>query len=114
MRIRSSEFALSGLGAGLVLAQVVRVHPVTWVPAALVPLVALGWLPDIGPMKTAEARAKAGQPVPDDDALEARWVPVARIEALGLDLLDRVAELARLAQARWRQEPRSAPIAPIT
>ena len=56
----------------------------------------------------------SGQPVPDDDALEARWVPVARIEALGLDLLDRVAELARLAQARWRQEPRSAPIAPIT
>ncbi|MGQ7249498.1 Na+/H+ antiporter NhaC family protein [Halomonas sp. V046] len=43
-----------------------------WVAAAIVPLVALGWLPDIGPMKTAEARARGGQPVPDggeDNAL---------------------------------------------
>ena len=36
-----------------------------WIAAALVPLVALGWLPAIGPMKTAEARAAGGQPVPD-------------------------------------------------
>ena len=56
----------------------------------------------------------SGQPVPDDDALEARWVPVARIEDLGLELLDRVADLARLAQIAWREESRVAPNAPIT
>ncbi|MEE2810623.1 MAG: NUDIX hydrolase [Pseudomonadota bacterium] len=57
---------------------------------------------------------RSGQPVPDDDALEARWVPVARIEDLGLELLDRVADLARLAQIAWREESRVAPNAPIT
>ncbi|CBV43805.1 Na+/H+ antiporter NhaC family protein [Halomonas elongata] len=44
-----------------------------WVAAAIVPLVALGWVPNLGPMKAAEARANAGQPMPDgvdDDALE--------------------------------------------
>ncbi len=56
----------------------------------------------------------SGTPQPDDDALEALWVPVARIEELGLDLLDRVAELARLAQACWRETPRRVPTAPIT
>ncbi|KUP91656.1 NUDIX hydrolase [Tritonibacter horizontis] len=56
----------------------------------------------------------SGQPVADDDALEARWVPVARIETLGLDLLDRVAELALLAQAACREDPRTPPSAPIT
>lgn len=56
----------------------------------------------------------SGDPVPDDDALEARWVPVAQIEDQGLELLDRVAELARRAQEVWRDVPRSAPTAPIT
>lgn len=55
----------------------------------------------------------SGTPVPDDDALEACWVPVARIETLGLELLDQVAELARLAQAR-ALAPRKLPSAPIT
>lgn len=44
-----------------------------WVAAAIVPLVALGWLPDIGPMKTAEARAMGGQSIPsgvNDNTLE--------------------------------------------
>ncbi|NIC04548.1 Na+/H+ antiporter NhaC family protein [Billgrantia bachuensis] len=44
-----------------------------WVAAALVPLVALGWIPNLGPMKAAEARAAAGQPIPtgiDESALE--------------------------------------------
>lgn len=44
-----------------------------WVAAAIVPLVALGWMPDIGPMRTAEARAAGGQRMPagvDDGALE--------------------------------------------
>ncbi|WP_104201745.1 Na+/H+ antiporter NhaC family protein [Billgrantia saliphila] len=44
-----------------------------WVAAALVPLVAMGWIPDLGPMRAAEARAAEGQPVPggvDDSALE--------------------------------------------
>ncbi|OIQ30160.1 MAG: NUDIX hydrolase [Alphaproteobacteria bacterium MedPE-SWcel] len=56
----------------------------------------------------------AGHPIPDDDALEARWVPVSRIETLGLELLDRVAELAYLAQACSRAGPRTPPRAPIT
>ncbi|CAM0557376.1 hypothetical protein EHLJMEHL_02468 [Vreelandella titanicae] len=44
-----------------------------WVAAALVPLVALGIIPNLGPMRAAEARAEAGQPQPDgadDSALE--------------------------------------------
>ncbi|MGQ7247661.1 Na+/H+ antiporter NhaC family protein [Halomonas sp. V046] len=36
-----------------------------WVAMGLVFLVALGLVPDLGPMKAAEARAKAGQPIPD-------------------------------------------------
>ena len=37
-----------------------------WVALLVVFLVAAGILGDIGPMKKAEARAKAGQPIPDD------------------------------------------------
>ena len=37
-----------------------------WVAMGLVLLVAIGIMPDIGPMKAAEARAKGGQPIPDD------------------------------------------------
>ncbi|UYG08815.1 Na+/H+ antiporter NhaC family protein [Halomonas sp. M4R1S46] len=36
-----------------------------WVAMGLVLLVAIGKLPDLGPMKAAEARARAGQPIPD-------------------------------------------------
>lgn len=36
-----------------------------WVAMGLVFLVALGKVPDMGPMKAAEERAKAGQPIPD-------------------------------------------------
>ncbi|MFD2191261.1 Na+/H+ antiporter NhaC family protein [Pistricoccus aurantiacus] len=36
-----------------------------WVALAMVLLVAGGLIPDFGPMKAAEARAKAGQPIPD-------------------------------------------------
>lgn len=44
-----------------------------WIAAALVPMVALGWIPAIGPMKAAEARAAGGQTMPDgaaENALE--------------------------------------------
>jgi len=44
-----------------------------WVAAALVPLVAMGWIPNLGPMRAAEARAAGGQPQPDgveENALE--------------------------------------------
>ncbi|GGY05786.1 sodium:proton antiporter [Litchfieldella qijiaojingensis] len=44
-----------------------------WIAAAIVPLVALGVIPALGPMKAAEARAASGQSMPegvDDAALE--------------------------------------------
>ncbi|MFW8635732.1 NUDIX hydrolase [Cribrihabitans pelagius] len=44
----------------------------------------------------------SGTPRPQDDAVQAAWVPVATLEAPGFDLLDQVAAVARLAQARWR------------
>lgn len=44
----------------------------------------------------------SGEPVPDDDAEQAEWIPIAEIENRGLQLLDQVGEAARLAQARWR------------
>lgn len=57
-----------------------------WVAIGLVLLMASGIMPDFGPMKAAEARAKAGQPIPDgapdvelgaDDAPRTRpWVGV--------------------------------------
>lgn len=37
-----------------------------WVAAAVVPLVAIGLIPDIGAMKVAEVRASGGRPMPDD------------------------------------------------
>ncbi|MGR3760501.1 NUDIX hydrolase [Roseobacteraceae bacterium NS-SX3] len=45
---------------------------------------------------------QGGEPVADDDALQAAWLPVSGLERRGLELLDQVAEVARLAQARWR------------
>lgn len=44
----------------------------------------------------------SGEPVPDDDAEKAEWIPIAEIESRGLQLLDQVGDVARLAQARWR------------
>ncbi|UWQ50466.1 NUDIX hydrolase [Leisingera caerulea] len=44
----------------------------------------------------------SGDPLPDDDAEQAEWIPIAEIESRGLQLLDQVGEVARLAQARWR------------
>ncbi|MBY6056202.1 NUDIX hydrolase [Leisingera daeponensis] len=44
----------------------------------------------------------SGEPAPDDDAEQAEWIPIAEIEARGLQLLDQVSDVARLAQARWR------------
>ncbi|MAX31474.1 Na+/H+ antiporter NhaC [Onishia taeanensis] len=44
-----------------------------WVAAAIVPMVAMGWVPNIGPMKAAEARAAGGQTIPagiNDNTLE--------------------------------------------
>nr|WP_193748222.1 NUDIX hydrolase [Leisingera sp. ANG-M1] len=45
----------------------------------------------------------SGAPVPDDDAEQAEWIAISEIETRGLQLLDQVAEVARLAQARWRE-----------
>ncbi|NVK16758.1 MAG: NUDIX hydrolase [Rhodobacteraceae bacterium] len=44
----------------------------------------------------------SGEPVPDDDAEQAEWIPIAEIETRGLQLLDQVNDVALLAQARWR------------
>lgn len=46
---------------------------------------------------------ESGTPTPDDDALQACWLPVDTIEAQGLELIDRVAEVARLARHKMRQ-----------
>ena len=44
-------------------------------------------------------RWTGGSPIAGDDALEARWVPVAGLDAAGLTLSKDVAELARHAAA---------------
>lgn len=44
----------------------------------------------------------SGTPAPDDDAEQAEWIPIAEIPTRGLQLLDQVAEVAQMAQARWR------------
>ncbi len=49
---------------------------------------------------------KSGEPAPLDDAAEARWVAIAGMEDLGLDLLPQVAEVARTAQARVFRDDR--------
>jgi len=43
---------------------------------------------------------ESGTPVPDDDALQASWIPVDEIEERGLELIDQVADVARLARQR--------------
>ncbi|MCK2183939.1 Na+/H+ antiporter NhaC family protein [Halomonas getboli] len=66
------ENNVTGNGMGLYIEAIPYMF-YAWVAAAIVPLVALGWMPDIGPMKTAEARAAGGQPLPsgvDDSTLE--------------------------------------------
>ncbi len=42
-------------------------------------------------------RYESGTATPADDALQARWLPVAELEDHGLELIDQVAEVARLA-----------------
>lgn len=71
-----------------------------WVAAALVPLVALGWLPDIGPMKTAEARAKAGQPVPDGGEEHALQIHT-NYDGQSPHLLNFLLPIASLIVATW-------------
>ncbi len=44
----------------------------------------------------------SGTPTPDDDALAADWIAVDSLPGAGLDLIDQVADLARLARSRWR------------
>ncbi|MCK2182574.1 Na+/H+ antiporter NhaC family protein [Halomonas getboli] len=56
--------ATEGPGMGLYIASIPFML-YGWVAMGLVVLVATGKLPDIGPMKAAEARARAGQPIPD-------------------------------------------------
>ncbi len=43
-----------------------------------------------------------GTPRPDDDALQADWVPVDSLSETGLQLIDQVREVALLARERWR------------
>lgn len=45
---------------------------------------------------------ESGTPAPADDAQLACWLPVEGLEERGLDLIDQVAEVARLAQRRMR------------
>ena len=47
---------------------------------------------------------ESGTPVPDDDALQACWLPVDEIENRGLELIDQVGDLARLAQRKMSQQ----------
>ncbi|MFG6178007.1 Na+/H+ antiporter NhaC family protein [Halomonas sp. THAF12] len=56
--------ATEGPGMGLYIASIPFML-YGWVAMGLVLLVASGKLPDLGPMKAAEARARAGQPIPD-------------------------------------------------
>ncbi|PAU75188.1 Na+/H+ antiporter NhaC family protein [Halomonas salipaludis] len=66
------ENDVSGNGMGLYIEAIPYMF-YAWVAAAVVPLVAMGWIPNFGPMKAAEARAAAGQLMPDgvdDNALE--------------------------------------------
>ncbi|MDN3555570.1 Na+/H+ antiporter NhaC family protein [Halomonas maura] len=56
--------ATEGPGMGLYL-QSIPFMLYGWVAMGLVLLVAVGKLPDLGPMRAAEARARAGQPIPD-------------------------------------------------
>lgn len=43
---------------------------------------------------------EGGEPQPADDALQASWLPVEGLEDQDLQLIDQVAEVARLAQER--------------
>ncbi len=45
---------------------------------------------------------QTGDPAPADDALQAQWQKAETLAGSGLLLLDGVADVARLAQARWR------------
>ncbi|ATJ82131.1 Na+/H+ antiporter NhaC family protein [Halomonas beimenensis] len=56
--------ATEGPGMGLYIASIPFML-YGWVAMGLLLLVASGKLPDLGPMKAAEARARAGQPIPD-------------------------------------------------
>ncbi len=61
------ENEIAGEGQGLsVYISAIPYMAYAWVALILVFLVANGWVGNLGPMKAAEARAKAGQPVPDD------------------------------------------------
>ena len=46
---------------------------------------------------------ESGSPVPADDALQACWLPVEGLEDSGLELIDQVAEVARLARHTMRK-----------
>lgn len=66
------ENNVAGNGMGLYIEAIPYMF-YAWVAAAVVPLVAMGWIPDLGPMRGAKARAAAGQLMPagiDDNALE--------------------------------------------
>jgi mutator protein MutT len=43
-----------------------------------------------------------GSPAPADDAKAAQWLQAEDLETSGLPLLDKVADVALMAQARWR------------
>lgn len=66
------ENNVTGSGMGLYI-EAIPFMFYAWIAAAVVPLVAMGWIPAIGPMKTAELRASGGQVMPDgaeENALE--------------------------------------------
>ncbi len=63
--LEANGLAESGKGLGVYISAIPYMV-YGWVALLVVFLVAAGILGDIGPMKKAEARAKAGQPIPDD------------------------------------------------
>ena len=52
-----------------------------WVAALLVPLVAMGWIPPLGPMKAAEDRAQKGILIPPNSEAIALEIPVPASQA---------------------------------
>lgn len=63
--LEENELAASGEGLSLYISAI-PFMVYGWVALILVFLVAIGVIGDFGPMKAAEARAKAGQPIPPD------------------------------------------------
>lgn len=63
--LEDNDIAASGQGLSVYITAI-PFMAYAWIALGLVFLVSLGYIGDLGPMKAAERRAKAGQPVPED------------------------------------------------